>query len=243
VAVVLGTLYDLCSLICLQGLTLMAVYSKNCPEFVVAEQACFAAGGATVPLYDTLGPETVSFVLAQTGASVVVCFGDKEVEACLSVAQQCPQLKLVVAIDPSVKARPATKGPNGAVTTPEVVGFGHLEAEGFGLRHRAKHTPPAPHDVATFCYTSGTTGDPKGALITHANLVAAVANLECSDIDDFTAEDVHLSYLPLPHIFERVVQLNVFAFGAAVGFSSGDPLKLVKWRVLKVYSCLLLFFS
>ena len=63
----------------------MAVYSKNCPEFVVAEQACFAAGGATVPLYDTLGPETVSFVLAQTGASVVVCFGDKEVEACLSV--------------------------------------------------------------------------------------------------------------------------------------------------------------
>lgn len=208
----------------------MAVYSKNCPEFVVAEQACFAAGGATVPLYDTLGPETVSFVLAQTGAAVVVCHGDKEVEACLSVAKHCPQLKLIVAIDPSVKARPATSGgSSGAVTTPEVVGFGHLEAEGFGLRHRAKHTPPAPHDVATFCYTSGTTGDPKGALITHANLVAAVSNLENSDIDDFQADDVHLSYLPLPHIFERVVQLNVFAFGAAVGFSSGDPLKLVRF--------------
>ena len=93
---------------------------------------------------------------------------------------------------------------------------------------RAKHRPPQPTDVATFCYTSGTTGDPKGALITHQNLVAAVANLEVSDVDDFGPEDVHFSYLPLPHIFERVMQINCFAFGAAVGFYQGDTLKLVE---------------
>jgi acyl-CoA synthetase (AMP-forming)/AMP-acid ligase II len=210
-----------CLFVKIQGLTLMAVYSKNCPEFVVAEQACFAAGGATVPLYDTLGPETVQFVLAETGASVVVCYGAREVAACLAVARACPELKLVVAVDPTVRPRAGGGG------QPEVVGFGTLEAEGYALPSRAKHAPPSPHDVATFCYTSGTTGDPKGALVTHANLVAAVANLECSDIADFTREDVHFSYLPLPHIFERVVQMNVFAFGAAVGFSCGDPLKLV----------------
>jgi long-chain acyl-CoA synthetase len=58
---------------------LMAIYARNCPEWVLLEHATYCSGGATVPLYDTLGPDTVEFVLKQTGASCCACFSDEEV--------------------------------------------------------------------------------------------------------------------------------------------------------------------
>jgi long-chain acyl-CoA synthetase len=60
------------------GMKLLAIYARNCPEWVLMEQAAYCGGGATVPLYDTLGPETVEFVLAQSGASCCVCSSNAE---------------------------------------------------------------------------------------------------------------------------------------------------------------------
>jgi long-chain acyl-CoA synthetase len=77
--------------------------------------------------------------------------------------------------------------------------------------------PPRPEDVHTFCYTSGTTGEPKGAMLTHANAIAMVAGALHAGID-LSASDVHLSYLPLAHVFERLVQALCWTVGAAVGF-------------------------
>jgi long-chain acyl-CoA synthetase len=156
--------------------------------------------------YDTLGPEVVEFVLRQTGCACVVCGGSKEVEGVLAAAARAPglpRLKLVVVVDPladlgalrrlasssasssaSSASSSASSSLAGAAGGVDVVAFGALEGEGMATAPpRTKHEPPAPHDVATFCYTSGTTGDPKGALITHANLIAAAANLEVRDLD------------------------------------------------------------
>ena len=90
------------------GMRLMAIFMKNCPEWVVAEQACFAAGGATVPLYDTLGPDVVEFILKQTGAPTVVCGKASEVRAVIAVADKCPSLKLIIAVEPAAAAEPGT---------------------------------------------------------------------------------------------------------------------------------------
>lgn len=90
-----------------------------------------------------------------------------------------------------------------------------------GRRSPLPHRPPTPGDLATVCYTSGTTGDPKGAMLTHANFAAAVAGSSAAGVR-LTPEDVHLSYLPLAHVFERIVQVSVFHNGGAVGFFSGD---------------------
>jgi long-chain acyl-CoA synthetase len=89
-----------------------------------------------------------------------------------------------------------------------------------------KHNPPSGKDLATFCYTSGTTGNPKGALITHENLMSNIAGMHT--IFQPQSLDRHLSYLPLPHIFERVVVSQILLGGASIAFYRGDPLLLIE---------------
>lgn len=80
----------------------------------------------------------------------------------------------------------------------------------------------------TFCFTSGTTGDPKGALITHKNVVSNGCGMLRTAKLEISPDDVHLSYLPLPHIFERVVMMVLIAEGCQIGFYQGDTTKIVE---------------
>lgn len=78
------------------GIKLLALYSRNRPEWIIAEQAAFAHSTVTVPLYDTLGPETIEFVVKQTLLSTVVCAGAAELRKLVTVAGagQCPTLQV-----------------------------------------------------------------------------------------------------------------------------------------------------
>ena len=209
------------------GMLVLCLYMKNCTEWILAEQATFALGGATVPFYDTLGPDTVRFILNQTGAQTVVCTRG-ELENLCKVKKSSPELPFsnVIVVN-GVTPEAAQKAEAAGL---QILSYAKVEAVG---AHRIatqghKHNPPNPKDVATFCYTSGTTGDPKGALITHENIVSAMAGL--SAFPDLVMElsDRHLSYLPLAHIFERVVISQVFLCGASVGFFRGDPTLLIE---------------
>ena len=92
-----------------------------------------------------------------------------------------------------------------------------------GRDHRVVNTPPRAEDVCTICYTSGTTGVPKGALITHRNLASAVSGCLYTGICG-RATDVYLSYLPLAHVLERIMNLAILMAGGRIGFYqvSGD---------------------
>ena len=79
--------------------------------------------------------------------------------------------------------------------------------------------------VLTFCYTSGTTGDPKGAIITQGNILSMLASGDAA-IPKITFEDVHISYLPIPHIYERVFTWIFTLRGASIGFFNGNIKKL-----------------
>jgi long-chain acyl-CoA synthetase len=196
-------------------------------EWVLAEHAIFSLGGCTVPLYETLGPDTVLFVLQQTGARAVVCtraeltaLGDAKATG------QLPDFVTAILVDgvtPDAARFANTVGL-------KVMSYAKVEAVG---AHRIAtqghdHYPPKPTDVATFCYTSGTTGDPKGALITHQNLIAAIAGMQLLPGLSVQISDRHLSYLPLAHIFERVVMAQLFVAGASVAFFRGDPAWLIE---------------
>lgn len=102
-----------------------------------------------------------------------------------------------------------------------------LDLERLGFRYPQPHSPPDPQDVATFSYTSGTTGGPKGALLTHSNFLCVYAAGKALEVENFP-DDVHFSYLPLPHVFERAMLLAVLGNGAAMGFWQGSPEKLVE---------------
>ncbi|CAN0158405.1 unnamed protein product, partial [Laminaria digitata] len=115
--------------------------------------------------------------------------------------------------------------------------YAFAEVEGIGASHAHPHRPPAATDLATFCYTSGTTGNPKGALLTHRNFIAEVASSVAMEAVVNGPGDVYLSYLPLPHIFERMVQVTVLVAGGSVGFFRGDPLLLVEDMQVCVVRC------
>jgi long-chain acyl-CoA synthetase len=100
--------------------------------------------------------------------------------------------------------------------------FKDIEAAGADNKH--DHVKPSPEDVFVINYTSGTTGDPKGVMLTHKNGLADVGGVLCtiSGVTTLTNEDVWLSYLPLPHVFERAVQIAMFQVGGRVGFFQGS---------------------
>lgn len=137
-------------------LMVLCLYMKNCVEWILAEQGIFALGGATVALYDTLGPDAVRFVLHQTEAQSVVCTR-AEVEALCrakdqAAADKCPvNFKTIIVVD-GVTPEVADQAERVGL---EILSYAKVEAVG---AHRIatqghRHRPPEPFDVATFSYT------------------------------------------------------------------------------------------
>ena len=218
------------------GLQLLGLFVKNCSAWVMAEQACYRQGAVTVPLYDTFGAETLAYIVRQTGLATVLC-GAKELPLLAEVSQTCPSLKTVIVVGESGGGGGGMAAPRGALlrllSWDDVLRAGReanaaaAPSSSSSSSRAVPPNPPSPSDVATICYTSGTTGKPKGAVISHQNLVAvSAAGLDsCMHV---RSDDVYLSFLPLPHIFERIVVNSLLARGAAVGFSRGDPLKIIE---------------
>jgi len=203
----------------LLGRGILGFYSKNRPEWVIAEQGCFSQSIVPVPSYDTLGIESIAYVIKQTSMKTMLC-SEEVVQNLLECKPQCPTLENIVQMEaPSDDLRQRAKAAGLAI-------FGFAEVVQEGLNKPLPLHPPQPQDIATFCYTSGTTGDPKGALLTHLNLISDTACFPARF--KLTKDDVHLSYLPLPHVFERGVQISVLNAGARIGFYQGDTVKILE---------------
>ena len=206
------------------GMRILCIYLKNCMEWTVTEHATYTLGAITAPLYDTLGHEIATFVLNQTSSKTVVCTRAELPVLCTAKEQGCPHFQCIILVDGVVPD---------SILQAEKVGlhlFSFAQVEAAGSKRIAtsghKHTPPSPKDVATLCYTSGTTGNPKGALLSHENFLSAMAGMRvCITPQPY---DRHLSYLPLAHIFERVVANQQLAAGASIAFYRGNPIYLIE---------------
>ncbi|KAB1214211.1 Long chain acyl-CoA synthetase 7, peroxisomal [Morella rubra] len=196
----------------------VGLYFINRPEWLIVDHACSAYSNISVPLYDTLGPDAVKYIVNHAAVQVVFCV-PQTLNTLLSFLLDIPTVRLLVVvggIDGQVPKLPSSTGV-------EVVTYSTLLSQ--GLSNLQPFCPPKPDDVATFCYTSGTTGTPKGAVLTHGNLIANVAG--SSITMKFYPSDVYISYLPLAHIYERANQIVLAYHGAAVGFYQGDNMKLM----------------
>ncbi|CAK9075045.1 Long chain acyl-CoA synthetase 6 [Durusdinium trenchii] len=199
---------------------MLGIYAKNRPEWVIAEQGCFTQSIVTVPMYDTLGAESVAYVVKQCNLKTVVCSAETAKSA-INCKACCPSLECLILMDVSEDLR-------SQVTAAGLRVFSVEEVEKEGAAKPRPHLAPLPEDILTFCYTSGTTGDPKGVLVTHENLASAFgASRGRQPFTTLTGDDVLLSYLPLPHIFERMVQFGTLFGGGRIGFYQGDTLKIV----------------
>ncbi|XP_036919830.1 long-chain-fatty-acid--CoA ligase 5 isoform X2 [Sturnira hondurensis] len=198
----------------------VGVFAQNRPEWIISELACYTYSMVTVPLYDTLGAEAVIHIINKADIATVICDTPEKASILLENVEKSltPSLKLIILMDP-LKEDLKERGEKSGV---EVLSFS--DAENIGKENFRKPVPPEPEDLAVICFTSGTTGDPKGAMLTHQNVVSNAASfLRCVEHTFVpTPEDVSISYLPLAHMFERVVQTVVYSTGGRVGFFQGD---------------------
>ncbi|KAF8938292.1 hypothetical protein BGZ58_001220 [Dissophora ornata] len=209
----------------------VGLWAINRPEWTIASEACSAYNLVSVGLYDTLGPEAVVYGVNHSECSIVVTSVD-HVASMLNDAAEMPGLKVIVCMDNLESANP---GPGRAVAgsilrtyaqDKGVLLYDWSEVEAVGTHFGRKHTPPAPTDTYTICYTSGTTGLPKGAVLTHGNMVSVLAGTDVTT--PMHSDDSVISFLPLPHVFGRLMELFIFAAGGKIGYSTGDPLLLLE---------------
>jgi long-chain acyl-CoA synthetase len=200
----------------------VAILSENRPEWVMADFAALAAGAVTVPVYTSLLPDQVGYILGDAGAKIVVC-SDLDLWAKVeSVRNGLPALERVVVIDGDP--------PAGTHALSEVVEMGRrLEGEDPG-RFERRAGAARPGDLASIIYTSGTTGAPKGVMLSHANFTSNVLSL--SGIIDFSAADTALSFLPLSHVLERTATYFLFHVGAAIAYA--ESVEAVAANMLEV---------
>ena len=175
----------------------VAILSENRPEWAFADLATLTAAALDVPVYATLTPAQVLYLLNDSGAKLAFVSNALQARKLAEVRGQAPQLRHVIRMEDGPGF------PDGTLSLAEVRGRGRaaLAADPGAVRRRAAEAQP--EDVATLIYTSGTTGEPKGVMLTHANLVSNVLG-GLSAFTDIGPQDTALSFLPLCHVFERM---------------------------------------
>uniref|UniRef100_A0A2I3GZA1 Long-chain-fatty-acid--CoA ligase n=1 Tax=Nomascus leucogenys TaxID=61853 RepID=A0A2I3GZA1_NOMLE len=198
----------------------IGVFAQNRPEWIIAELACYTYSMVVVPLYDTLGPGAIRYIINTADISTVIV--DKPQKAVLLLEhverKETPGLKLIILMDPFEEAL-KERGQKCGVVIKSMQAM-----EDCGQENHHAPVPPQPDDLSIVCFTSGTTGNPKGAMLTHGNVVADFSGfLKVTEKVIFPRQDdVLISFLPLAHMFERVIQSVVYCHGGRVGFFQGD---------------------
>ncbi|MFM8773920.1 MAG: AMP-dependent synthetase/ligase, partial [Actinomycetota bacterium] len=194
----------------------VAIHSENRPEWLFTDLGTIAVRGITVGLYPTNPAPEVEYLLADSGSRILIAEDQEQVDKALAVESRCPALEHIVFLE--------SRGVAG-IDHPKLMswedflarGAAHREAFPDALDRRALETQP--DDVVTLVYTSGTTGPPKGAMLTNANVEFA-SNVIVDGGGLYepppNTSDVILSYLPLCHVAERAVTTWTNAVSGAV---------------------------
>ena len=178
----------------------VGLMSKTRYEWTLFDYAIWAAGGVVVPVYETSSAEQVEWILSDSGAVACVVEDDDHAATVASVKDRLPGLAEVWQISDGAV--------DGLISRGEAIGD-----EQVGQRRKSR----GADDLATLIYTSGTTGRPKGCVLTHRNLYSAVANVIPGLKALFNREAATLLFLPLAHVFARIIQLGVVEGKARLG--------------------------
>ena len=193
----------------------VVIMAESCPEWMLADLAILTGGAVTVPIYPTLSAGQARYILDDSSAKAAIVSTRDQLAKIQEVRHQLPNLGAVILMDGWT-----------AADSPSVLSFEAVAARGHDrmvaewgaakeFRDRARQI--RPEDLATIIYTSGTTGEPKGVMLTHANLVS---NMKAgAEVLQLSQDDAALSFLPLSHGFERTVAYIYVFSGVTVTFA------------------------
>jgi len=213
----------------------LGLWGKNKREWVIADLAAHGIGSTVVTFYDTLGDDTVEYILDQTKLTTLVVEESKfKVLEKVLKSGKYGNLQNIIFMK-SLNKHTVTNLAEEVIDEEKIKKLNEFNMKVFffdeiietGRTEDIELSPAEPETIATFCYTSGTTGLPKGAMLPHRGIVAEMASLPLTDAD-IKETDVHLSFLPLAHVMERVFLTSCILHNVAVGFASGDVTKLME---------------
>ncbi len=191
----------------------VAIMSENRPEWAITDFACAIQGLPDVTIYATLNPTQAAFILRDSQSRWVICSNREQLDKVLAHWGTLPELEVAVLMDGDL---PTDSGRTLALWSDlqregEAMEVRRPEVRAWGAQRKAS-------DLLTLIYTSGTTADPKGAMLTHGNLVSNVV----TSIEAVEMKEGHrcLSFLPLTHIFERMAgQFLMVHIGASIYYA------------------------
>lgn len=187
----------------------LVIFSENRPEWVMTDFAALSLGGITVPIYTSLMPEQLKYIIDQSDAAIVVCSNRELWQKIEAVRTELTKVRHFIMID--------SEAPEGVLTMSEVMDKGRRSAEEDPALFESLAMTVKPDDVASIIYTSGTTGVPKGVMLTHDNFLSNTRSLRA--IIEFTDRDTILSFLPLSHVLERMTTFSFLYVGSSIGYA------------------------
>jgi long-chain acyl-CoA synthetase len=203
----------------------VAILSENRPEWCFFDWACAHFGFASVPIYQTSIPKQIEYILNHSEAKVAIVSNQEQLGKILAIKSKIKSLKYVVMLDNK------KRDDKWILTHKELVKQRKEKRKASELSIQDIAAKIKPNDVWSIIYTSGTSGDPKGVMLTHFNIAANVQQTQAHT--QFKSNKRWLSFLPLSHSFERTTSLFTLWIGAEIFFAESitkvpDNLKEVK---------------
>ena len=185
----------------------VGIFAPNSPEWHVADFAVMGLGAAGVPIYFNESPDRLTYIWNDAGAKVALVGGTEQARKLAACRAKLPALEKVIAVN----GPPELRGEFLDYAT-LVGGAGETEV----AEYRRRATLIKPGQLATLIYTSGTTGEPKGVMLTHANLSSNAT--DATSTIGYFPNDVQLSFLPLSHVYERIFDYTALFHGITVAY-------------------------
>ncbi len=189
----------------------VAILSENRPEWTAFDHAVLNIGAVGVPVYPTLLTDQIRFILDNSQAQTLVVSSAAQLEKVRPSLSSLPDLARVISMEVSAPV------PEGAMPWTALIQAGEEVHRSDAGRFEAIRSGVAPEDLASILYTSGTTGEPKGVMLTHANFASNVnATLRIISV---SRADSALSFLPLTHVLERMVEYLYLTRGMSISYA------------------------